>query len=158
MTRSRPEKHSRLPGTERAERLLSLLKDVNKALHGLARTAWQEHGLARPAAIVMREVDHHPGTTVSGLSRTTGLAKSNVSRAVEALVEIGFVEKRSDPRDGRLLRLYATHEAKDHFHRILDEVLKRVSAAVSGLSDEELDSIITSLEALKRAVQEGSPE
>ena len=68
MKTSQAERHCSLPGTERAERLLTLLKDVNKALHDLARTAWHEHGLARPAAIVMREVDHHPGVTVSALA------------------------------------------------------------------------------------------
>jgi len=155
---SQAERHCSLPGTERAERLLTLLKDVNKALHDLARTAWHEHGLARPAAIVMREVDHHPGVTVSGLSRITGLAKSNVSKAVETLVEMGFVEKRSDPSDQRLSRLFATDKAKAHFHRMLNEVLKSVSAAISGLPDEQLDLIIESLEALKMAVQEGPQE
>ncbi|HHY44434.1 MAG TPA: MarR family transcriptional regulator [Firmicutes bacterium] len=158
MARSGAERCSGLRGSERAERLFTLLRDVNKAFHDLARTAWHEHALARPAAIVMREVDHHPGTTVSGLSRITGLAKSNVSKAVEALVEKGFVEKRSDPKDQRLIRLYATDEAKAHFHRMLDEVRRRVSAVISGLSDEELDSTIASLEALKKAVQDGSPE
>lgn len=156
MKTSQAERHCSLPGTERAERLLTLLKDVNKALHDLARTAWHEHGLVRPAAIVMREVDHHPGITVSGLSRMTGLAKSNVSKAVEVLVEMGFVDKRSDPRDQRLSRLYATDEAKAHFRKALNEVLKSVSATISGLPDEQLDSIVVSLEALKRAVQDGS--
>ena len=156
MTTSQSERHCELPGTDRAERLLTLLKDVNKALHDLARTAWHEHGLARPAAIVMREVDHHPGATVSGLSRITGLAKSNVSKAVDALAEMGFVDKRSDPRDQRLIRLYATDEAKAHFRKALNEVLKSVSAAVSGLPDDQLDSIVASLEALKQAVPDGS--
>jgi DNA-binding MarR family transcriptional regulator len=93
---------------------------------------------------------------VSGLSRITGLAKSNVSKAVDALAEMGFVDKRSDPRDQRLIRLYATDEAKAHFRKALNEVLKSVSAAVSGLPDDQLDSIVASLEALKQAVQDGS--
>lgn len=158
MATRQPEAHRSVPETEKAEKLLTLLRDLNQIFHGLAQAAWQEQGLARPAAIVMREIDRNPGTTVSGLARTTGLAKSNVSKAVESLVEKGFVEKRSDPEDQRLVRLYATGEAKAHFHRMVSEVRNRVSAAISGFSDEDLDSLIASLDALKLAVQESLGE
>lgn len=142
--------------SDRTERLLTLLRDVTGALHGIARTAWHEFGLARPAALVMREVGRHPGITVSELARKTGLAKSNVSKSVESLVEIGFVDKRSDPSDRRLGRLYETDKARAHFHRMWEETLKRLSSVVEALSEEQVTSIISALEMLKSVALEST--
>jgi DNA-binding MarR family transcriptional regulator len=138
--------------SDRSEKLIGLLKDVNRALHDIARSVFHEYGLARPAALVIREIDRHPGITVSALARTTGLAKSNVSKSVDVLVEMGFVEKRSDPLDQRLSPLYATDRAQAHFREMWSEVIKRLSNVITALSEDELDSIIASLQTLKEVI------
>lgn len=137
---------------DRPEKLLTLLGSVTDALHAVARATWHEYGLARPAALVMRQVDRNPGVTVSGLARRTGLAKSNVSGAVESLVEMGFLERCADPSDQRLGHLYATDKAKAHFHEMWNEALKRLSSVISTLPEEQLDSIIGALETLKATI------
>lgn len=138
--------------SDRPEKLLSTLKDVYDAFHGIARSTWHEQGLARPAALVMRHIDKHPGITVSGLARMTGLAKSNVSKSVESLIEHGFVDKRSDPADQRLRHLYATEKAQAHFSKMWEQTRARLSAMVGCLADGQIDDIVVALQTLKDVI------
>lgn len=52
------------------------------------------------------------GVIVSELARHTEAAKSHVSNVIDQLVERDCVEKRPDPGDQRLQRLYVTRAAQ----------------------------------------------
>ncbi len=138
-----------------SERLLVLLKSVYDSMHNVARSTWREYGLPPPGALVMRQIDRHPGVTVSALARSTGLAKSNVSKTVDGLVETGFIRRCSDPKDRRLGRLYATAKAEAHFHEMWSEMRKRLSLVLATLSHEETEAITGALQTLKEAVDKG---
>ena len=53
----------------------------------------------------------HPGVTQEQLSKIMYVHKSNVARQVAALEEKGFVERRPDAADKRILRAYPTEKA-----------------------------------------------
>lgn len=60
---------------------------------------------------IMRHIDRHPGATPSEVADATGVFRSNLSTALRELERIGFVERRSDPTDGRGVRLFSTEAA-----------------------------------------------
>jgi DNA-binding MarR family transcriptional regulator len=57
---------------------------------------------------VMRFIDTHPDTTPSEVAEATGLLRTNLSTALRELERIGFIERRSDPADGRGIRIRST--------------------------------------------------
>lgn len=64
--------------------------------------------LTPTAGNVMRFIDEHPGAAPSEIAEAVGLLRSNLSGALRDLERLGFVERRSDPTDGRGALLFPT--------------------------------------------------
>jgi DNA-binding MarR family transcriptional regulator len=76
---------------------------------------WAEAGLdPLPASEleVMRLLVRAPELSVGEVARELGLQPSNASAAVRGLVARGLLERRPDPRDGRISRLVPTERAQ----------------------------------------------
>lgn len=131
-----------------------LLRDVNRGLFGVAKSVIHHHGLSAPGMGVMGHVLKCPGTTVSEMAREMGFAKSHVSKAVESMVEMGFIEKRADPSDQRLARLYPTPKAGKHFETMHAAVHARLSEVISALSEEQVNAVVEGLTILKTALRQ----
>ncbi len=134
------------------ERLIDLLHDVNRKMAEHVREVFrgQEIPLAFRAvgAVLMSE----PGVTVSGLARRTGMAKSHISNTVEELCRRGWVEKRGDPEDQRLLRLYLTPSAVEHrWRQVRDAMRERLAEVVAEIPDDQASALMDGLLALQAA-------
>jgi DNA-binding MarR family transcriptional regulator len=102
--------------------------------------------------IALRIVSHHPGLTLTELSRRMGLANSTVSGIVSRLERDGLLSRQPDRQDRRVFRVTATPQAearREQFalaHRAaLGEVLKLLPPA-------ELAALRAGLAALARAL------
>ena len=88
-------------------------------LHDLAwllpRTVGAAAALADPLPLseleVMRLLARRPGLSVSEVAAELGLQPTNVSTAIRALVGRGLLERTTDDRDGRVVRLVPTATA-----------------------------------------------
>jgi len=95
---------------------------------------------------VMRHVDRHPGATPSEVAHATGLRRSNLSAALKELERIGFVDRRFEPADGRVVRLFPTPRAAENLRRTRAEWARQVFGALGG--DVDPRSSIVLLERL----------
>lgn len=86
---------------------------VNREVHDRIRQAFRGANMPPVTLILLRHIEKQPGITVGELARQSDMVKSHVSNMVEQLVRRGFVEKRTDPSDQRLLRLFMTQAATD---------------------------------------------
>lgn len=93
------------------EEISELWHTIHRRLFGIVREAFQDCDLPPLSMILLRHVSLEPGVTVNELARRSGTVKSHASRLVEQLVRQGYVEKREDPSDKRLVRLYLTPAA-----------------------------------------------
>jgi DNA-binding MarR family transcriptional regulator len=77
---------------------------------------------------VLEDIAHHPGSTISDVTRRTGLAQSLVSRITHAMAEAGAVTVSSDDTDRRKTRLELDPRTRAH---ILERAGNTVSAALA---------------------------
>lgn len=84
---------------------------VSRQMYDLFRTTVQQYDLPSMAYPMLRQIQKEPGITISQLSRRLGTAKSHISNLADQLMRENFIEKRTDPTDQRLLRLYVTPTA-----------------------------------------------
>lgn len=142
---------------DRLETLILLLGEVNKAMFRQVRGFVHESKFSKPAMSIVGHIMHDPGTTVSELSRRTGVAKSHVSKTVESLAEAGFIEKRPDPADQRLVRLYVGERAGEHFREMEAAIKQHLSNALARLPEQSVEAIIDGLQSLKAALLQDEP-
>jgi MarR family transcriptional regulator, organic hydroperoxide resistance regulator len=91
-----------------AEQIERELSRIRRALRKPLEAEVSKGELTVPQKLVMQVVVHNDGINLKDLSREVNLAHSTVSGIVDRLVKRGMVERRSDPADGRVARIYPT--------------------------------------------------
>lgn len=137
---------------ERTDELEQLLRDVGRGFFGLMHDAIHEFQLPPGAKPVIHSILMEPGVTISEISRKTGVSKSHVSKIVDSLATKELLEKRPDPSDQRLSRIYLTKQASDRFQAIRDERRRRLAEIAAGMPPGKLDEVIDGLRTLKNAL------
>lgn len=107
-------------------------------------------GLNPSDANVMKYIDGHPGATPSEVAHATGLQRSNMSTALKNLESRGFVERRTDPSDGRGVNLYPTARAAKNLSLVRREWAQHMALA---LGDDREN--VTQATALLRRLEAG---
>jgi DNA-binding MarR family transcriptional regulator len=130
-----------------------LWRDINRGTHERFREFLR--GLALPPMVVglVPFIHHTPGITVSELARKSGTVKSHVSKIVEQLVAEGMAEKRPDPDDQRLQRIYLTQAAIDkkvEFEARIKSVWADVTAHIP---EPQLQTVVEGLRILAGALE-----
>lgn len=78
-----------------------------------------EPGPCTPVEIsVMRFVGRNPGSSAREVANACRLPSSNFSRVLKGLVAKGLLERKSDERDARIIRLHPTVLAKKNAKRM----------------------------------------
>lgn len=71
------------------------------------------YGLNASQYMYIVEVCEHPGLTQDRFFQIFYVHPSNVTRAIVALEKLGFLERRSNPKDRRTFCVYPTQKALD---------------------------------------------
>lgn len=134
---------------------ISLLwRHVNRQMRELMYRAGKEFDVPPFSFMLLRHIKEEPGITLSELARRVGAAKSHASTTVEQLVQDGYVEKRADPSDQRVLRLHVTEAARRMFAGLGNRaqgVWAIVLEEFEGDSDDVARFFTALLSALERA-------
>ncbi|HCX85941.1 MAG TPA: MarR family transcriptional regulator [Micrococcales bacterium] len=89
------------------------LADLAELAHAVARDVGRPDGdgvvpLTHTEVMVLKAIEDRPDATPGAVAEATSLQRSNVSAALAALVRKGFVERRPDGVDGRVVHLHLT--------------------------------------------------
>ena len=99
------------------------MRQISEALAGIRRTIKLYDSMLKPVcdhyrlapieATIISFLNYNPGRdTAADIVELRMLSKSNVSQAVESLIQKGLLVRRQDTRDRRKIHLYLTEEVK----------------------------------------------
>lgn len=130
-----------------------LWRAINRGLHDRFREAFRGSELPPMALVFLRQIDESPGVTIGELARRSGTVKSHVSKIVEQLVHQGYLEKRADPADQRLVRVFASKRAAET-KAAMEAKARDAWLGVTGeIPVGQLDGIVLSLQTLLEALE-----
>ncbi|MBX6389414.1 MAG: MarR family transcriptional regulator [Frankia sp.] len=145
----------------RANRTELLAEEVVAA----ARALWLAVGAEKPAAVpaafeklrprhiqLLRLLSREPGLSVRAAAQALAMRPHNLSTLLTDLVDAGLVERRGDPRDRRVARLYLAESARAEVAGVEQELHAAVVAALARLTDVDQGRIRSALPALQRLV------
>lgn len=106
----------------------------------------QRHGVEWSAYVPLFHLVKDGAMRSSELADLVCADPSTVSRQVAALVELGCVERRSDPDDGRAVQLAATDRGHDLFRQMRDERDAMFAAVLVDWDDTDVHTLTALLE------------
>ncbi|MEM1064699.1 MAG: MarR family transcriptional regulator [Pseudomonadota bacterium] len=108
-----------------------------------------EFGISIPEWRVVAHLSQERAVSVREIHRRVDMDKSKVSRAATRLEERGYVAKRTDPRDGRLVELTLTEKGREMMNVLApialayqSEVLGRLGADATAFQGA-LETLLT---------------
>ena len=123
------------------ERLGHLLNKVCGLRHRRMHELLDELGLYRGQPLMLRALWAGDGVTHSALAGQLGKSPATITKTVKRMEKTGFVERKPDPRDERLSRVYLTAAGRN-VQAAVEQVWQDFEQqACDGFSPEEMASL-----------------
>ncbi len=99
------------------------------------------------------EIGRNPGMCVKELASVLKLDKSAVSRAVEELVQKGFVKREPSKTDRRSVVLTLTEEGEVRFNKIENDMYEKFKNVFSRIPEDKQDQVLEALQIYNEACE-----
>lgn len=139
--------------SDRRTEIGNLFRQSSRGVHDRLRQAFRGIDLPPMALFLIKHINQQPGVTVSELARNCGTVKSHCSNTVDQLVRQGYVEKRPDPADQRLLRVYMTQSGSGIMAELEARARTVWTEVLDGVPERELDEVARGLQILLAALE-----
>ncbi|MEZ5842045.1 MAG: MarR family transcriptional regulator [Hyphomicrobiales bacterium] len=116
--------------------LIELLFFAYRDFVGDPDVVLETYGFGRAHHRVLHFVDRNPGISVTDLLDILKITKQSLGRVLKQLVDSGFIEQRTGPRDRRQRLLFATPKGCDLASRLTEPQTRRIAAAIRGLGPQ----------------------
>ena len=120
-------------------RMLKTYSDQRARCLGISRAQW----------VVLIRLDRTEGLKQSELAEILELQPISLTRVLDRLAENGLIERRADPHDRRVNRLYLTPAAKPLIGKLVDLGLEMMNTVLDGLDEEDTTRLLRDLGVMK---------
>ena len=129
--------------------LVILINDVARLMRTRADQLARTQGLTRAQWVILARLEKQPGVSQSEMAALCEVEPITVARLVDRLEARGLIERRFDPHDRRMRRLYLLPSAQPvlaELHGYRDALR---AAVTEGMSPAEEDALIETLIRLR---------
>lgn len=135
------------------EQLVELLHDINRGMGKYARDVLSTHDMPLSLFMISKQIKAEPGITISQMARRTGIAKSHVSTQIRKLEERGWVEKKSDANDQRIIRLYLSQPASNELILLGGIIRQQMGVLLADIPEQRTAELLNVLKEIKQVME-----
>lgn len=117
------------------------------------RTAAATHELSLTEAAVMARLDRHGPTTTADLARAESVRPQSMRTTIAALEEMGYVERKPHPTDGRQINIELTAKGRAVRNSAKDAKRTWLAQAITKLDRHEQETLFSAGEIIRRLVE-----
>lgn len=132
-----------------------LLAQICRAHHARARALLDDIGLYRGQQFVLCALWAEEGLTHSELADRLHVHPATVTNALKRMERAGFLERRSDPDDQRVSRVYLTEAGREIRGDVEQTWTKLEGQTFAGFSQEEREKLEGFLERVYANLEKG---
>jgi DNA-binding MarR family transcriptional regulator len=113
----------------------------------------ESHDLSWTQISVLVRLEKEGPRTTSDLARAEGVKPQSMGTAIAALEEMGMVERKADPTDGRQMNIKLTDKGSSMRRTTRDASLAWLVQAIAKLNKQEQATLFEAGEIIKRLVE-----
>lgn len=119
-----------------------LFKSISKPLRN-------QSSITPGGMFVLGSLKRHGKLSMSDIGKCLAMPKPHVTVIVDKLIEEGYVERQSDPKDRRIVNILLTEKGLADFESIKLAISENLKIKLSALSDEEQNILVTASQQVK---------
>lgn len=129
---------------------------IKNAWHAISRMYNQKaqaHGLSTSMAFVLLNIHPDFGTRATKIAPLIGLESTSLARMLKNMEETGLIERRSDPTDGRAVRIFLTDEGKRKKEIAMETVMVFNQKVAKTVTEREFKSFVKVFEKINKVLE-----
>ncbi|AIQ14387.1 MarR family winged helix-turn-helix transcriptional regulator [Paenibacillus durus] len=127
---------------------------IARAFDSISNIEFKELELTKGQYLYLIRICEQPGIIQEKLAEMIKVDRTTASRAIAKLELQGFVEKRSDPDNRKIKKLYPTAKGEEVYPFLKRESDYSDQSALAGLSDEEIETLYKLLKKVRRNTEQ----
>jgi DNA-binding MarR family transcriptional regulator len=126
---------------------------AKRAMAEASEAAFQRHGVRSGQQWILRRLWDEDGQTPGEIARQLELSTPTVTKAAMRMEAAGLIDRRPDPRDARLVRLFLSERGRALEKTIAEEMAQLARRSLASLSEDEVKALVAALGAIRRNLQ-----
>jgi MarR family transcriptional regulator, organic hydroperoxide resistance regulator len=130
-------------------------------MRGAADAAFSRHGVRVGQNLVLEQLWNEEGLTPGDIAQRLGVSTPTVVKMATRMEAAGFLERRPDERDARLVRLYLTDRGRSvrkPLERELERLRKRATASLTAAERRDLEAALATIVGNLESVERTEPD
>lgn len=133
--------------------------EINKTAHYLKMSAlafFKEEGytLTPEQFFTLYFIEKNDGISQRQLGKIALKDRPNITRILDILEKNGFANRKVDPNNRRIFKVFITEEGRKHVETILKSFIKLRCIAKDNLTDEEIETLLRILSKIRSNLEE----
>lgn len=126
---------------------------IARALDSISNIEFKEFDLTKGQYLYVVRICENPGIIQEQLLELIKVDRSTATRAIQKLETNGFIEKKEDPNNKKIKRLFPTEKGKRVYPFIIRENEHSNLVALDGFSEKEAETASMLLQRIRKNVE-----
>lgn len=126
---------------------------AKRAMAEASEAAFQRHGVRSGQQWILRRLWDEDGQTPGEIARQLELSTPTVTKAAMRMEAAGLIDRRPDPHDARLVRLFLSPRGRALEKTVADEMAQLARRSLATLTEDEVKALVSALTAIRRNLQ-----
>lgn len=121
--------------------MLRELGTLSRCIHYMSDLKFKEINLQKGQFTFLTRICENQGINQIDLSNLLKVDKTTTTKAIQKLIEAGYIEKKRDDIDKRMWRLYPKEKALEVYTFIIEEENRNIEVCFNDFSAEEKEIV-----------------
>lgn len=126
---------------------------IARALDSISNIEFKELDLTKGQYLYVVRICENPGIIQEKLAEMVKIDRTTAARAIQKLETNGFIEKKEDPENKKIKRLFPTEKGKSIYPFIIREHEHSNGVALQGFTQEEAESFAGFLKRIRTNIE-----
>ncbi|WP_123042513.1 MarR family winged helix-turn-helix transcriptional regulator [Cohnella candidum] len=126
---------------------------IARALDSISNIEFKQFDLTKGQYLYLVRICENPGIIQEKLAEMIKVDRTTAARAIQKLETNGFIEKKDDPGNKKINKLFPTVKGKTVYPYIKRENDYSNTVALSGFSESEAETVFNLLQRVRKNVE-----
>ncbi|SDC13851.1 DNA-binding transcriptional regulator, MarR family [Terribacillus halophilus] len=124
-----------------------------RTLNSKSDLKFKQIGLQKGQYIFLTRICENPKTNLANLTEMVKVDKATTTKAVQKLINLGYISKQQNKKDKREFELIATEKGLEIYKIIINEERKHLEFSFDGFSEEEVKMATYLIEKMSKNIE-----
>ncbi|WP_121612472.1 MarR family winged helix-turn-helix transcriptional regulator [Mesobacillus foraminis] len=126
---------------------------IARALDSISNIEFKEYELTKGQYLYLVRICENPGIIQEKVAEMIKVDRTTAARAIKKLEMNGFIEKRDDPHNQKIKKLFPTEKGKNVYPFIRRENDYSNNVALAGCSEKEIETLFNLLKRVRKNIE-----